>query len=211
MHHANLRIEVPVQDVDEQVDEDETHSYHDQRREHHRVIPRVTLINLWRESSETNGGFLKLDGASLKPLINLSHCSATPTQIDQDSRHLSLKITSNQPGRGIASACARLAVAITRPAASVSAAFDEELPISTPRSRSGTSAIVAARLASMTDVPETLKVGVIGAGFIGPIHVEAVRRTFLAEVVALAGSNQEAAERKASQYGVPRAYGDYRV
>jgi len=62
----------------------------------------------------------------------------------------------------------------------------------------------------MTDVPETLKVGVIGAGFIGPIHVEAVRRTFLAEVVALAGSNQEAAERKASQYGVPRAYGDYR-
>mgnify|MGYP000857309238 FL=1 len=56
----------------------------------------------------------------------------------------------------------------------------------------------------------TIKAGVIGTGFIGPIHIEAIRRTFLGEVVALADINDTVAAQKAAQYGVPRHYGDYR-
>lgn len=55
-----------------------------------------------------------------------------------------------------------------------------------------------------------VKVGVIGTGFIGPAHIEAARRTFLAEVVALADVNEEIAKCKAQQYAVARCYGDYR-
>jgi predicted dehydrogenase len=55
-----------------------------------------------------------------------------------------------------------------------------------------------------------VKVGVIGTGFIGPAHIEAARRTFLAEVIALADINEEVARCKAGQYAVPRCYGDYR-
>lgn len=55
-----------------------------------------------------------------------------------------------------------------------------------------------------------IKAGVIGTGFIGPIHVEAIRRTNLGEVVALVGSNEETARTKAAQLGIPRSYGDYR-
>lgn len=56
----------------------------------------------------------------------------------------------------------------------------------------------------------SLKVGVIGTGFIGPIHIEAIRRTFLAEVTSLADINDDVARVKAAQYGVPKHYGDYR-
>jgi predicted dehydrogenase len=55
-----------------------------------------------------------------------------------------------------------------------------------------------------------LKVGVIGTGFIGPVHVEAVRRLGWADITALAGSSQAGAEQKASELGIPNAYGDYR-
>ena len=58
----------------------------------------------------------------------------------------------------------------------------------------------------MTKVP----VGVIGTGFIGPAHVEAMRRLPNAEVVALAGVDEATAKAKAEALGVPRAYGDYR-
>src|SRR5579864_7620171 len=43
-----------------------------------------------------------------------------------------------------------------------------------------------------------IRVGVIGAGFIGPAHIESLRRLGYVEVVALAGSSQESAERKAA-------------
>lgn len=56
----------------------------------------------------------------------------------------------------------------------------------------------------------TLKVGVIGTGFIGPAHIEAARRTFLAEVVALADINEDVARRKANDLAVGLAFGDYR-
>ncbi|WP_017872743.1 Gfo/Idh/MocA family oxidoreductase [Candidatus Caldatribacterium saccharofermentans] len=55
----------------------------------------------------------------------------------------------------------------------------------------------------------TLKVGVIGTGFIGPAHIEAARRTFLAEVVALADINEDVACRKANDLAVELSFGDY--
>jgi predicted dehydrogenase len=54
-----------------------------------------------------------------------------------------------------------------------------------------------------------IRVGVIGAGFIGPVHIESLRRLGNVEVVALAGSSRASAERKAASLAVPRAYGDY--
>jgi predicted dehydrogenase len=57
---------------------------------------------------------------------------------------------------------------------------------------------------------KTLKVGVIGTGFIGPAHVEALRRLGGIEVAALAEVDQETAEAKAAAMGIPQAYGDYR-
>jgi predicted dehydrogenase len=56
----------------------------------------------------------------------------------------------------------------------------------------------------------TIKAAVIGTGFIGPAHVEALRRVPFVEVVALCGRNPERTEKKAAELGVPRAYSDYR-
>ncbi|MDR0137848.1 Gfo/Idh/MocA family oxidoreductase [Metabacillus idriensis] len=58
---------------------------------------------------------------------------------------------------------------------------------------------------------EKIKVGIIGTGFIGPTHIEAIRRLGFVEVVALAETSQEQAETKAAELGIPLAYGDYRV
>ena len=55
-----------------------------------------------------------------------------------------------------------------------------------------------------------LKMGLIGPGFIAAQHVEAVRRLGDVEVVALAGSSRESAQRRAAEWNVARAYGDYR-
>jgi predicted dehydrogenase len=55
-----------------------------------------------------------------------------------------------------------------------------------------------------------LKMGLIGPGFIAAQHIEAVRRLGDVEVLALAGSSRESARRRASEWNVERAYGDYR-
>jgi predicted dehydrogenase len=55
-----------------------------------------------------------------------------------------------------------------------------------------------------------LKVGVVGIGFIGAAHVDAIRRDPYAEVVAVASSTLERAERHADELGIARAYGEYR-
>ncbi|MGH2346247.1 MAG: Gfo/Idh/MocA family protein, partial [Chloroflexota bacterium] len=55
----------------------------------------------------------------------------------------------------------------------------------------------------------SIKVGVIGAGFIGPAHIESLRRLGYVEVAALAGRDQASAEAKAALLGIPRAYGNY--
>jgi len=55
-----------------------------------------------------------------------------------------------------------------------------------------------------------IKVGMIGAGFIGPVHIESLRRLGFVEVVALATSKEETARSKAEVLSIPKAYGDYR-
>jgi len=52
-----------------------------------------------------------------------------------------------------------------------------------------------------------LRCGLIGTGFIGPVHLEAVRRTG-AQVTAICGSTRSA-QALAEQWGVPEVYGDY--
>ena len=56
---------------------------------------------------------------------------------------------------------------------------------------------------------KTIKVGIIGTGFIGPAHIEALRRLPGVEVAAMAEATQALAEQKARKLGVPKAYGDY--
>ncbi len=51
--------------------------------------------------------------------------------------------------------------------------------------------------------------GLIGPGFVAAHHIDAVRRLGDVEVVAIAGSSQESADRKAREYKVDRAYGDF--
>jgi predicted dehydrogenase len=53
---------------------------------------------------------------------------------------------------------------------------------------------------------QKIPVGVVGTGFIGPAHIEALRRLPNVEVVALCEVSQELAEAKAAQLGIPRAY-----
>lgn len=55
-----------------------------------------------------------------------------------------------------------------------------------------------------------VKVGLIGGGFIGKIHAEALRRLGFVDVVALAEANQEMADSLAAELSIPNAYGDYR-
>jgi len=54
-----------------------------------------------------------------------------------------------------------------------------------------------------------IKVGVIGCGFVGKIHIEALRRLGFIDVVALAERDQATAAAKAKELSVPQAYGDY--
>jgi predicted dehydrogenase len=56
----------------------------------------------------------------------------------------------------------------------------------------------------------TIKTGIIGTGFIGPAHVEALRRLGFVEVAAVAERGQELAQAKAEALSIPKAYGDYR-
>jgi len=56
----------------------------------------------------------------------------------------------------------------------------------------------------------TIKAAVIGTGFIGPAHVEALRRLGFVEVVALVDVDKAKAEQKAAAMSIPRVYDDYR-
>jgi len=56
---------------------------------------------------------------------------------------------------------------------------------------------------------QRIQAGIIGTGFIGPAHVEALRRLGSVEVLAVAERGQELAERKAADLSIPLAYGDY--
>jgi len=52
-----------------------------------------------------------------------------------------------------------------------------------------------------------LRAGVIGTGFIGPVHIEAVKRLGV-PVTAICGSTTSAKET-AARWGIPEVYGDY--
>lgn len=52
-----------------------------------------------------------------------------------------------------------------------------------------------------------IKAGIIGTGFIGPAHVEAVRRLGFVEMHALCEANENLAKAKAAQLSIPKAYG----
>ena len=56
-----------------------------------------------------------------------------------------------------------------------------------------------------------LRVGLVGFGFIGPHHLDAIRRTGLGEVTAIATSNPSSARAKAEQFGVAKSTSDWRV
>jgi predicted dehydrogenase len=51
--------------------------------------------------------------------------------------------------------------------------------------------------------------GIVGAGFIGPHHVDAVRRLGYVDVLALADMNEGLAKQKADALSIPQSYGSY--
>lgn len=53
------------------------------------------------------------------------------------------------------------------------------------------------------------KVAVAGVGFIGPVHIESLRRLPGIEVTAICHSNEKAAEQKATELFVPHYYSDF--
>jgi len=53
---------------------------------------------------------------------------------------------------------------------------------------------------------ERIKVGIIGTGYIGISHIEAIRRIGFLELAAVADANGELARRKAAEYYIPRCY-----
>jgi predicted dehydrogenase len=54
-----------------------------------------------------------------------------------------------------------------------------------------------------------LGMGLVGPGFVAAHHIDAVRRLGDVEVVAIAGSSRQSAERRAREWKVDRAYGSF--
>ncbi len=54
----------------------------------------------------------------------------------------------------------------------------------------------------------TIKVGVIGTGYIGMVHLEILRRLGGVEVVAVADANKGLASAAAAKFGIGRVFGD---
>jgi predicted dehydrogenase len=57
---------------------------------------------------------------------------------------------------------------------------------------------------------KTIRTAIFGTGFMGRVHVEAVRRVEFVEAVAIAGRNAEAARRLGAGFSVPEIATDYR-
>jgi predicted dehydrogenase len=65
--------------------------------------------------------------------------------------------------------------------------------------------------AAVTEVAvRTVRAAVIGTGFVGPFHVDAVRRGGYGDVVAIGGSDEQRTRAKASALGVARGTADIR-
>ncbi|TDF99463.1 Gfo/Idh/MocA family protein [Paenibacillus piri] len=54
-----------------------------------------------------------------------------------------------------------------------------------------------------------IKTAVLGAGFIGKAHIEAIRRVGYVDIVAIGQNSQEKAEQYAKALNIPKAYGSY--
>jgi predicted dehydrogenase len=61
----------------------------------------------------------------------------------------------------------------------------------------------------VTSKTRRIGMGLVGPGFVGAHHIDAVRRLGYVDVVAIAASSEASARRKADAFGVPRAYGSY--
>src|SRR5512137_1709595 len=55
-----------------------------------------------------------------------------------------------------------------------------------------------------------INVAVIGTGYIGPVHIEALRRVSGVTVKGVTDANADLARRTAERYNIPTVYGDYR-
>jgi predicted dehydrogenase len=55
---------------------------------------------------------------------------------------------------------------------------------------------------------DKVRVGIVGAGFIGRIHVEALRRLNYVDVVAVSEKDQATADSAAAEMRIPKAYGN---
>src|SRR4029078_7258200 len=53
--------------------------------------------------------------------------------------------------------------------------------------------------------------GLVGAGFVGPPHIDAVRRLGFVGIVAVAGSNDASGRHEAEALGARRGYGSYQA
>jgi predicted dehydrogenase len=53
---------------------------------------------------------------------------------------------------------------------------------------------------------KTIKVGLVGTGYIGMVHLEMLRRLGAVEVVAVADTNKDLAQAAAAKFGIPRVY-----
>src|ERR1700732_2794116 len=56
-------------------------------------------------------------------------------------------------------------------------------------------------------MPTRIGMGLVGPGFVGAHHIDAVRRLGFVDVVAIAASSETSARRKAEELGIPKAYG----
>lgn len=56
-----------------------------------------------------------------------------------------------------------------------------------------------------------IRVGLIGAGVVAPLHLEALGQLDFVQVEALAEADRELAQRRAAQLKIPHAYDDYRT
>lgn len=57
---------------------------------------------------------------------------------------------------------------------------------------------------------ETIKTAIFGTGFMGRVHLEAVRRVEGVECIAIAARNAEAAKKMADAFSIPKVTTDYR-
>jgi len=62
----------------------------------------------------------------------------------------------------------------------------------------------------MNSKMKTIRTAIFGTGFMGRVHLEAVRRVESVEVVAIAGRNLEAAQRLAAGFAIPAIASEYR-